>query len=169
MKFNLTLLSLLAVSASIAMAAPVCPTTILANGVPAPAYENTDGSSNGFVCDFGGLEFSNFHSNAPGVAPASMGVSPGFQPSTTPPNTNPGFRFSGPFTAGAGELQDVYVAFTVTALAGLAGLLTDVHIQLDNSFVSGTGNISYTEQVCFAVTNCATFADNPTGSLIADL
>ena len=54
-------------------------------------------------------------------------------------------------------------------MTALTGLLTDVHIQLDNSFVTGTGNISYTEQVCFAVTNCALFIDNPSGNLISDL
>lgn len=151
---------------TMALANTVCPTTTLAAGLPPPAYENTDGSPNGFVCDFGGLEFSNFHSNAPGIHPASMGISPGFEPGTTPPNTNPGFSFAGPFRVGSGGLQDVFVTFTVTALTGL---LTDVHIQLDNSFVTGTGNISYTEQVCFAVANCAVFVDNPTGTLIADM
>jgi hypothetical protein len=170
MKFNLTRLSLLAlicmVSASIAMATPTCPTTTLANGTPPPAYENTDGSTNGYVCDFGGLEFSNFSTSIPGISPTSVGVSPGFQPGTTPPNTNPGFLFNGPFAVGSGGIQDINVSFTVTALTGL---LTDVHIQLDNSFVTGTGNISYTEQVCFAVSNCALFIDNPSGSLISDL
>jgi len=170
MKFNLTRLSLLAliclVSASIAMATPTCPSTTLANGTPPPAYENPDGSTNGYVCDFGGLEFSNFTTMIPGIAPVSVGVSPGFQPGTTPPNTNPGFVFNGPFHVDNGGIQDVMVSFTVTALTGL---LTDVHIQLDNSFVTGTGNISYTEQVCLSVTNCALFIDNPSGNLISDL
>lgn len=166
MKINLTLL--LALSVSVAMAATTCPTTTLANGTPPPAYENSNGSANGFVCDFGGLEFSDFHSVAPGiVVPASMGISPRFQPGTTPANTNPGFFFTGPFMVGAGGIQDVYVAFTVTALSGM---LTDVHIQLDNSFVTGTGEVSYTEQVCYGPqANCMLFTDNPTGSLTADL
>jgi hypothetical protein len=171
MKFNFARLWLLAlicmVSASIAMAVPTCPSTTLANGVPPPAYENADGSTNGYVCDFGGLEFSNFSSMIPGgLPPASVGVSPGFQPGTTPPNTNPGFLFNGPFHVDNGGIQDVMVSFTVTALTGL---LTDVHIQLDNSFVTGTGNVSYTEQVCLSTINCALFIDNPNGNLISDL
>jgi hypothetical protein len=172
MKFNFTRLSLLAlicmVSASIAMATPTCPTTTLANGTPPPAYENTDGSSNGYVCDFGGLEFSDFHTSLPGVSPTSVGVSPGFQPGTTPPNTNPGFLFTGPFGVNSNETQDINVAFTVTALTGL---ITDVHIQLDNSFVRGTGDINYTEVVCLtSTTNCALFVTNPSsGGLISDL
>lgn len=168
MKFNLNMLLILVVSASVAMAATVCPSTTLANGTPPPAYENPNGSANGFVCDFGGLEFSDFHSAVPGiVVPAAMGISPRFQQDTPPANTNPGFFFTGPFAVGAGGLQDVYVAFTVTALTGM---LTDVHIQLDNSFVTGTGQVSYTEQVCYGPQdNCALFVDNPTGSLTADL
>ncbi len=162
MKLNLNMLLILAASTRIALAEPVCPSTTLSNGIPTPAYENSDGSANGFVCDFGGLEFSNFHSNVPGVEPVSIGISPGFQAGTT----NSGLRFSGPFTANAGELQDVYISFTVTALTGL---LTDVHIQLDNSFVTGTGSVWYTEQVCLSVTDCAVFADNPSGTLVSDM
>ena len=171
MKSNLNRFSLFALmclmSVSIVMAAPACPTTTLALGTPAPAYENADGSSNGYVCDFGGLEFSAFHSNTPTVPPSSIGVSPIYQPGTTPPNTNPGFEFNGPWLVGSNQAEDVSVSFTVAALSGL---LTDVHIQLDNSSVTGTGQVHYSETVCLSANNCNLFVDNPTtGSLSTDL
>src|SRR5882724_6914263 len=108
MKFNLTRLSLFTLicmmTVSLAMATPTCPTTTLANGVPPPAYENTDGSSNGFVCDFGGLEFSNFHSfTSGGITPSQVGVQPGYLAGTVPPNSDPGFQFSGPWLVFSGD------------------------------------------------------------------
>ncbi len=59
------------------------------------------------------------------------------------------------------------MGFTVTALTGL---ITDVHIQLDSSVVTGTGDVNYTETVCLSSTNCSLFVDNPgTSSLATDL
>jgi hypothetical protein len=165
MKYNLFRLSLFAlvclVSVSTAMAYVACPTTTLANGTPAPAYENTDGSTNGYDCQIGNLLFSNFHSSTPTVSPTLVGVQPGFQPGTTPPNTNPGFEFNGPFSG----LEDVNVEFTVTALTGT---ITDVFIDLVNSHVSGTGEVSYTETVCPSNSGCTLYTDNPGTSTTTD-
>jgi hypothetical protein len=158
MKYNLFRLSLLAivclVSVSTAMAYVACPTTTLANGTPPPAYENTDGSSNGYECQIGTLLFSDFHSSTPSVPPADIGVQPGYQ---IPPSTSPGFEFNGPFSG----LEDVNVQFTVTALTGS---ITDVYIDLINSHVTGTGEVSYTETVCPSNSGCTLYADNPNGT-----
>jgi len=173
MKFNLMRLSLCALiclmSVSAIMATPTCPNSLLgttiAPGTPSP-YENTDGSSNGYVCDFGGLEFSNFHSG-PTIDSTSIGVQPGYAPPPAAPGADPGFEFNGPFSVGSNQSKDVSVGFTVTALTGL---ITDVHIQLDSSHVSGTGEVSYDETVCLSSTNCDLFVSNPgTSSLTTDL
>ena len=147
MKYNFIRLSLLALisllSVSSVMAAPACPTTTLFTPASPPnPYENADGSSNGFVCDIGNLEFSNFSTSTPGVPPSAIGVTP-----ITTPGLE-GLEFNGPWGVGQNGqplVQDVNIHFTVTALVGF---LTDVHIDLINSTVTGTGNVNYTEQVC---------------------
>jgi hypothetical protein len=174
MKFNLMRLSLFALislmSVSAIMATPICQASVLGTTPPpgtALPYENTDGSSNGYVCDFGGLEFSNFHSG-PTITASQVGVQPGYAPPPAAAGADPGFEFNGPFSvAGSNQGLDISVGFTVTALTGL---ITDVHIQLDSSHVTGTGNVSYDETVCLSSTNCDLFVDNPTtGSLTTDL
>lgn len=138
------------------MAAPACPKTTLftLDGTGNP-YENSDGSANGFVCDIGNLRFSDFSTSTPGVPPSAIGVVP-----ITTAGLE-GLEFTGPWGVGNNgqpPVQDVNVHFTVTALVGQ---LTDVHIDLINSSVTGTGNINYTEQVCTQNLNCTLFVDNP--------
>lgn len=174
MKYNLIRLSLFAlvcltISVSTVVATPTpCPTANLAGNPtpPAPAYENTDGSSNGYQCAIGNLLFSDFHSSTPSVSPTQIGVQPGYQGPPAPPNTNPGFEFTGPWSVtgtGANVGEDVNVEFTVTALTGS---ISDVFIDLINSSIYGAGaSVSYTETVCNSFTGCTLFVDNPvTGS-----
>jgi hypothetical protein len=154
MKSNLIRLSLFALiclmSLGSAMATPTC-----ANSSLATTYVNSTGGNNGYVCDINNLQFSNFTDSSPGVDPSSIGVlaitTPGFE----------GLTFNGPFGVGQnGEplAEDVSVSFTVTALSGD---ITDVHIDLFNSSISGTGNVNYTETVCMQTTGCILYVDNP--------
>jgi len=172
LKSNLIRLSLFAliclIGVSSAVAGPYLPcatsnlnTSATANdGSP---YENADGSANGYECTIGNLLFSNFHSATPSVLPSTIGVQPGFQPANLPPgtpgNTYPGFEFSGPWSVSGNNVsEDVNVEFTVTALTGT---ISDVFIDLNNSHVTGTGDVSYTETVCPSNSGCTLYVDNP--------
>lgn len=162
MKFNLTRLSaLLAVTllfVTAAMAAPTCPTNIAGTNYPL-----INGGLGSFVCDINNLEFSNFRFTSANLSPTGMVISP---------ITTPGFEgldFSG-FALAAfnpGEVADLTVKFTVTALTGL---LTDVHIDLLAPSVSGTGHVRYSETVCQSTSDCILFVDDPlTTSLTTSL
>jgi hypothetical protein len=156
MKSNLNRFSLFAliclVSVSTAMAAPTC-----GNTVPGPGPQNaklstlyvtSTGSANGYICDIDNLEFSKFSDNNLSVDPSQI---------TVVPITTPGFEgldFSGPWDTSS--VEDVDISFTVTALSGL---LTDVHIDLINASVTGTGAVKYTETVCSG-SNCAVYAND---------
>ena len=158
MKSNLTRLSLFLaiclVFVSTAMATPTCDQTTLAT-----EYVTATGASNGFVCDIGNLQFSNFSSSSPGVPPASIGVVP---------ITTPGFEgldFTGPWGVGKNgqpTVEDVNVSFTVTALTGL---LTDIHIDLAAVNATGTGLVDYTEQFCNLDGTCQLEVFKPGSSL----
>jgi hypothetical protein len=155
MKSNLTRFSLFAlvslVSVSTAMAAPACGTsagTTPSNAALSTLYVTSTGNANGYVCDINNLEFSNFADNSLAVPASAITVVPitttGFE----------GLEFTGPWSTTS--VEDVDISFTVTALSGL---LTDVHIDLNNAQVSGTGNVSYNETVCEGA-NCSVFVDD---------
>jgi len=155
MKSKLIRLSLFAliclVSVSTSMATPACGTSAgstAQSATLATLYVTTSGNTNGYVCDINNLQFSNFSDNSLSVLPSAI---------TVVPITTPGFEgldFTGPWSTTS--MEDVDVSFTVTALSGL---LTDVHIDLNNSQVSGTGNVSYNETACDGA-GCAVFVQN---------
>src|SRR5579864_4647028 len=95
MRTNLTRLALLSVFcllfAAVGMAAPACGTTagstpqnaaLAVPGLNAPPYVTTTGGANGYVCDIGNLEFSNFTYSSSSVSPSSVNANP----ETTPGN-----------------------------------------------------------------------------------
>ncbi len=169
MKFNLTRLAILTaiclLSVSIGMAGVTCPAP---GGVPmAPTYVTQNiagnGAANGFVCDLGNLQFSNFtYVNSPNTVTAS-GVT--VTPITSPGNE--GLDFNGGWSAAPGTTSDITIKFTVTALSGV---IDDLGIDIAGANVQGAGSsISYIEQFCNVGGTCSIFTDTPVGPLSTDL
>ena len=167
MKSTLTRLAILSVFcllfATVGMAAPACGTT--SGSTPATAalatlYVDNSGNSNGYVCDIGNLEFSNFeYSAAPAFPPSSVNA----VPETTVGNE--GLKFTGGFSGN----EDINISFTVTALSGV---IDDIGIDILGAATSGTGDIFYLEQFCTVTTLnpvCSIFTDTPSGPLSTDI
>jgi hypothetical protein len=133
-----------AMAVSMAMADNPCPTGSLG------LYMNADGSTNGFTCHIGVLDFSGwsetFSPNPGGINPAQLTVTP------DPTTGDQGFMFTAFWTASNltgnaanNATEDSTINFTVTDTAG--ALLHDLGLGFNGAF-TGTGASHVTEQYC---------------------
>jgi hypothetical protein len=163
---NLTFTRLVLISAmalaivSTASATPTCGATGLAT-----TYVNADGTMNGYVCDIGNLQFSNFaYSYTPdpgGVSASNVSV----LPQTT--SGDQGLEFVGGWNVGGSQpntAEDSDISFTVTALTGTISALT---IDLGSPTFTGGGSVDYTETFCSINSTCSTFVEDSSTSTTA--
>lgn len=152
-------LATVALSVSTVMATPTCSNTGLAT-----TYVNADGSSNGYVCDIGNLQFSNFSyaftPNPGGVDASNVSVST----ITTPGDQ--GLEFIGGWAVGGSNPvnEDSNIKFTVTALSGS---IDDLTIDLGSPDFTGGGSVHYTETFCNINNTCSTFVEDSSTSTTA--
>jgi hypothetical protein len=150
----IAVISLMAVS--MATADVACPTQDLFVTGSLTNYTNADGSSNGFTCHIGVLDFSSwsetFTPNPGGIGPSQTGVTP------DPTVGNQGFMFTAFWSAinltgnpANNTTEDSTINFTVTDTAG--ALLHDLGLAFNGAF-TGTGASHVTEQYCPNGINC---------------
>ena len=97
-----------------------------------------------FSCTIGDKVFSNFGYTASGTA-----LLPAGRITVTPDSTplDPGFVFSGAWSALAGQSNDSKITYTVTVLPG-GGAIEDASLSIGGSGVNGVGLVSVAEDIC---------------------
>lgn len=133
-KLSLLTIFGLAISATAALATPVCSNNVTDNG---STY-----FGGGYSCTIGDLLFSNFSYVGSGTNPISAGQIT----VDTVTNDGIGLSFHAPWTAAAGMTSDGTIDFTVTALSG-GNVIEDFGLA-QTSGVSGDGSASVAENGC---------------------
>jgi len=122
------------------------PLAVMATEVaPSPCeagYLSTYLSTPGFSCTIGDKVFSNFgYTDTGSLTAAQINVSPDSTP------LDPGFVFSGAWSALAGQSNDTKITYTVTVLPG-GGAIEDASLSIGGSGVNGVGLVSVAEDIC---------------------